>query len=80
MFFLINPYVLYSQYQLVTKQPLDREEQKFYVIPFRTTDQRGVSGVRTLTVEVGDQNDSPMYDGNSQITVYNYKVPENILV
>ncbi|KAB7495137.1 Neural-cadherin, partial [Armadillidium nasatum] len=61
-----------NQYQLVTKKTLDREAQKFYVIPFLTTDNKGFSGIRTLTVEVGDQNDSPMSDGESKILVYNY--------
>ncbi|XP_042222994.1 neural-cadherin-like isoform X2 [Homarus americanus] len=62
-----------SQYRLWPLKMLDREAQKFYEIPFRTSDREGVSGVRYLTVEVGDENDSPMSDGSSTIKVYNYQ-------
>lgn len=55
---------------------LDREAQKVYSLPFRTTDRRDVNGLRFLTVEVGDKNDSPMTDGRSAIEVYNYLVSE----
>lgn len=53
---------------------LDREAQKQYRIPFSTTDRESVSGTRYLTVEVGDENDSPMSNGESAIKVYNYQV------
>ncbi|XP_069177748.1 DE-cadherin isoform X2 [Procambarus clarkii] len=62
-----------SQYELQTLKTLDREAQKTYQIPFRTSDSEGVSGTRYLTVEVGDENDSPMTDGSSAIKVYNYQ-------
>lgn len=63
-----------SQYQLKTKEELDREAQKFYEISLLTKDLQGLSGIRILTVEVGDQNDSPMFDGESKINVFNYRV------
>nr|BAU30873.1 Le1-cadherin [Ligia exotica] len=69
-----------NDYKLVTTKTLDREAQKYYVIPFRTTDSQGLSGVRELTVEVGDQNDSPMTDGESKITVYNYRGSFNRII
>ncbi|XP_047482934.1 DE-cadherin-like [Penaeus chinensis] len=62
-----------SQYILRPTTTLDREEQKVYKLPFLTTDSQGVSGIRFLTLEVGDENDSPMADGTSNIKVYNYK-------
>ncbi|XP_069958190.1 DE-cadherin-like isoform X2 [Cherax quadricarinatus] len=62
-----------SQYELRTLKVLDREAQKTYQIPFRTSDREQVSGTRYLTVEVGDENDSPMTDGFSTIKVYNYQ-------
>lgn len=62
-----------SQYELSPKVVLDREQQKVYRIPFRTKDRWGVSGTRILTLEVGDENDSPMTDGESSISVYNYQ-------
>ena len=65
---------MFRSYLLVVRKSLDREKQKVYNIPFRTTDRKGLSGIRNLVVTVGDQNDSPMTDGESKITVYNYKV------
>ncbi|XP_037787693.1 DE-cadherin-like [Penaeus monodon] len=62
-----------SQYILRPTTTLDREEQKVYKLPFLTRDSQGVSGIRFLTLEVGDENDSPMTDGTSSIKVYNYK-------
>ncbi|ROT82866.1 Neural-cadherin protein [Penaeus vannamei] len=62
-----------SQYALRPTATLDREEQKAYELPFLTRDSQGVSGIRFLTLEVGDENDSPMTDGTSSIKVYNYK-------
>ncbi|XP_076044987.1 DE-cadherin-like [Oratosquilla oratoria] len=62
-----------SQYHLTPKKMLDREERKTYVINFLTTDTQGLSGSRVFTIEVGDENDSPMTDGEGAITVYNYK-------
>ena len=51
---------------------LDRESVKEYRIPLRTRDLQGVSGLRTLVIEVQDENDSPMTDGFSNITGYWY--------
>lgn len=62
-----------SQYELKPLKQLDREKQKTYEIPFRTTDREDVTGTRYLTVEVGDENDSPMTNGASSIKVYNYQ-------
>ncbi|XP_066976553.1 DE-cadherin-like isoform X4 [Macrobrachium rosenbergii] len=62
-----------SLYELRPLKELDREKVKFYQIPFTTIDKKGVSGTRYLTLEVGDQNDSPMTDGTSTIQVYNYQ-------
>lgn len=62
-----------SQYELRPKVALDREQQKVYRIPFRTKDHLGVAGTRVLSLEVGDENDSPMTDGESDINVYNYQ-------
>ncbi|XP_063591912.1 neural-cadherin-like, partial [Penaeus indicus] len=62
-----------SQYELRPKVVLDREQQKVYRIPFRTKDRWGVAGTRVLSLEVGDENDSPMTDGESAINVYNYQ-------
>ncbi|KAG0724386.1 DE-cadherin [Chionoecetes opilio] len=61
-----------SRFSIVPLVTLDREAQKVYKLPFRTTDRDGVNGIRILTVEVGDKNDSPMSDGQSTIQVYNY--------
>lgn len=61
-----------SRFSIKPLVVLDREAQKVYELPFRTTDREGVNGIRYLTVEVGDQNDSPMTDGESTIQVYNY--------
>ncbi|XP_068232173.1 neural-cadherin-like [Palaemon carinicauda] len=52
---------------------LDREQQKVYPLPFVTQDQKGRRGIRLFTLEVGDENDSPMSDGKSNIKVYNYQ-------
>ncbi|ROT82868.1 putative DE-cadherin [Penaeus vannamei] len=62
-----------SEYELRPTTMLDREEQKAYELPFLTRDSQGVSGIRFLTLEVGDENDSPMTDGTSSIKVYNYQ-------
>ncbi|XP_042874776.1 neural-cadherin-like [Penaeus japonicus] len=62
-----------SEYELRPTTTLDREEQKVYKLPFLTRDSQGVSGMRFLTLEVGDENDSPMTDGTSNIKVYNYQ-------
>lgn len=61
-----------SRYEIRPLVMLDREAQKVYQLPFRTTDALGVNGIRYLTVEVGDRNDNPMTDGQSAIQVYNY--------
>lgn len=61
-----------SRFSVKPRVMLDREAQKMYKLPFRTTDREGVNGIRYLTVEVGDQNDSPMTDGESTIQVYKY--------
>ena len=66
--------IIFSKYNLRVKQQLDRETQKFYNIPFQTEDSKRVSGIRFLTIEVDDVNDSPMTNGESQITVYNFEV------
>ncbi|XP_066958862.1 LOW QUALITY PROTEIN: DE-cadherin-like [Macrobrachium rosenbergii] len=75
-----------STYRLIPVASLDREEQKVYSLPFVTQDQTGRRGIRLLTLEVGDENDSPMSDGRSEIKVYNYQVqstfvflPEDVL-
>ncbi|CAL4082232.1 unnamed protein product, partial [Meganyctiphanes norvegica] len=60
-----------SLYYLKPLKMFDREEYKYYRIPFKTTDRDGLSGVRTLYVDIGDENDSPMTDGESFINVYN---------
>ncbi|XP_066980298.1 DE-cadherin-like isoform X2 [Macrobrachium rosenbergii] len=62
-----------STYRLIPVASLDREEQKVYSLPFVTQDQTGRRGIRLLTLEVGDENDSPMSDGRSEIKVYNYQ-------
>ncbi|KAK7079949.1 hypothetical protein SK128_012924 [Halocaridina rubra] len=62
-----------SLYQLKPLQKLDREQQKFYHIPFRTSDSKNFQGTRILNLEVGDMNDSPMTDGSSTIEVFNYQ-------
>ncbi|CAL4123184.1 unnamed protein product, partial [Meganyctiphanes norvegica] len=60
-----------SLYYLKPLKEFDREEYKYYRIPFKTTDREGVSGLRELYVDIGDENDSPMTDGKSFIDVYN---------
>ena len=70
--------IIFSKYNLRVKQQLDRETQKFYNIPFQTEDSKRVSGIRFLTIEVDDVNDSPMTNGESQITVYNFEVNFNV--
>jgi len=70
---------LSSKYNLRVLQQLDREAQKFYKIPFQTKDSKGVSGIRFLTIEVDDVNDSPMTNGESKITVYNFEVRKSML-
>ncbi|XP_066958880.1 DE-cadherin-like [Macrobrachium rosenbergii] len=62
-----------STYRLIPVASLDREEQKVYSLPFVTQDRTGRRGIRLLTLEVGDENDSPMSDGRSEIEVYNYQ-------
>ncbi|XP_064094827.1 LOW QUALITY PROTEIN: DE-cadherin-like [Macrobrachium nipponense] len=62
-----------STYRLIPLASLDREEQKVYPLPFVTQDQTGRRGIRLLTLEIGDENDSPMSDGRSKIKVYNYQ-------
>ncbi|KAK3855468.1 hypothetical protein Pcinc_038136, partial [Petrolisthes cinctipes] len=62
-----------SRYRLSPVEVLDREEQKVYRLPFTARDSRGMAGTRYLTLEVADENDSPMSDGVSTIKVYNYQ-------
>ncbi|XP_069172771.1 LOW QUALITY PROTEIN: DE-cadherin-like [Procambarus clarkii] len=62
-----------SRYRLSPTTVLDREQQKVYRLPFTARDSRGLAGTRYLTLEVGDENDSPMTDGASTIKVYNYQ-------
>ncbi|XP_064100756.1 neural-cadherin-like [Macrobrachium nipponense] len=64
---------LRSTYRLSPIVSLDREEQKVYPLPFVTQDQTGRRGIRLFTLEVGDENDSPMSNGMSKIKVYNYQ-------
>ncbi|XP_045108970.1 neural-cadherin-like isoform X2 [Portunus trituberculatus] len=62
-----------SRYRLSPSAVLDRERQKVYRLTFTARDREGVGGLRHLTVEVGDENDSPMTDGASTIRVYDYQ-------
>lgn len=65
--------------QIRTKQVFDREQQKFYYLPIKMWDKRGVTGAlsmtgtNTLTIEIGDINDNPHGPGTQNIHVYNYK-------
>lgn len=45
-----------------------------YRLAFTARDSAGLGGIRYLTLEVGDENDSPMTDGTASIRVYNYQV------
>ncbi|KAK8733928.1 hypothetical protein OTU49_006246, partial [Cherax quadricarinatus] len=60
-----------SRYRLSPVTVLDREQRKVYRLPFTARDTRGLAGTRYLTLEVADENDSPMTDGESTIKVYN---------
>nr|XP_053644289.1 LOW QUALITY PROTEIN: neural-cadherin-like [Cherax quadricarinatus] len=62
-----------SRYRLSPVTVLDREQRKVYRLPFTARDTRGLAGTRYLTLEVADENDSPMTDGESTIKVYNYQ-------
>ncbi|XP_045109335.1 neural-cadherin-like isoform X2 [Portunus trituberculatus] len=62
-----------SRYRLSPVTVLDREQQKVYRLAFTARDNAGRGGTRHLTLEVGDENDSPMSDGNSSIRVYNFQ-------
>ena len=63
-----------SRYRLSPATVLDREQQKLYHLAFTTRDRQGVGGTRRLTLEVGDENDSPMTGGTTTIRVYDYRV------
>ncbi|CAL4067626.1 unnamed protein product, partial [Meganyctiphanes norvegica] len=69
--FAVEETLTESLYYLEPLLEFDREIQKSFKIPFKTTDRDGVSGIRILTVEIDDENDSPMTDGESSIQVYN---------
>ncbi|KAK8381192.1 hypothetical protein O3P69_008215 [Scylla paramamosain] len=62
-----------SRYRLSPAAVLDREQQKVYQLSFTARDRQGVGGTRSLTLEVGDENDSPMTDGTTTIRVYDYQ-------
>ncbi|CAG0882476.1 unnamed protein product, partial [Darwinula stevensoni] len=67
-----NVYILYAN------QEFDRETRDQYLIPIIVKDNPASgldkkTGTSTLTVIVGDCNDSPMHDGESSIVVNNYK-------
>ncbi|XP_045109425.1 neural-cadherin-like isoform X4 [Portunus trituberculatus] len=62
-----------SRYRLSPAVVLDREQQKVYRLFFTARDRQGVAGTRRLTLEVGDENDSPMTDGTTTIRVYDYQ-------
>ncbi|XP_045109629.1 neural-cadherin-like isoform X3 [Portunus trituberculatus] len=62
-----------SRYRLSPATILDREQQKVYRLSFTARDRQGVGGTRSLTLEVGDENDSPMTDGTTTIRVYDYQ-------
>ncbi|XP_022902196.1 DE-cadherin [Onthophagus taurus] len=65
-----------KQDKLYASTEFDREEQKYYDILIAITDsgtpetQTGVSNFRVI---IGDVNDNPAQDGESEIFVYNYK-------
>ncbi|XP_071179939.1 neural-cadherin-like isoform X3 [Mytilus edulis] len=65
--------------QIKSKEVFDREVKKFYYLPIKMWDKRGVSnalsmtGTNTLTIEIGDINDNPHGPGTQNIHVYNYK-------
>ena len=63
---------------IYSKQTFDRELQKFYYLPIKMWDKRGVTGAlsmtgtNTLTIEIGDVNDNVHGPGTQNIHVYNY--------
>lgn len=61
---------------LVALEVYDREEQKEYFIPIMITDSgypEHQKNVSILHLIIGDVNDNPMKEGQSNIFVYNYK-------
>ena len=65
-----------TSWLLKATRTFDREQRKEYAIPIVISDSgKPVSqtATSTLTVVVGDRNDSPMFDGTSSILVYNYR-------
>ncbi|XP_076261090.1 DE-cadherin [Rhynchophorus ferrugineus] len=61
----------------------DREEQKYYDIPILVTDSGNPqqSSVSILRVIIGDRNDNPAKDGESEIFVYKYeKLNKDIVI
>ncbi|ODN00523.1 DE-cadherin [Orchesella cincta] len=57
------------------KDNFDREEKKEYLVPITISDsgKEPQTGTSTLTVIIGDENDSKMFPGESKIFVYKYK-------
>ncbi|KAL1114964.1 hypothetical protein AAG570_007787 [Ranatra chinensis] len=53
----------------------DREERKTYMVPIDIQDsgQPPMTGTSVLHIVIGDKNDNPMKEGQSNIFVYNYK-------
>ncbi|CAL8115153.1 unnamed protein product [Orchesella dallaii] len=57
------------------KDNFDREDKKEYLVPITISDsgKEPQTGTSTLTVIIGDENDSRMFPGESKIFVYKYK-------
>ncbi|CAH1802490.1 unnamed protein product [Owenia fusiformis] len=58
---------------ITTKKEFDREAKPIYEVPIVITDQGGQSATSTLSVIIGDEDESPIEPGEKNVIAYSYQ-------